>query len=277
MTYDLNEKSAYGGRPVELYRFTKGTSIWRYTDSDLDVVYNLETYATGWPFSRTEPELSREEKHAQLKISTALNHPIALMFADGAPSETIWVTVLRMHVGDTNSAVIWQGKIRGVSWKASKGEAVLDCDPVDTVLGKMGFRQTFGPQCNKKLYSVRCGANEAANTFDAVITGISGLVVTSNSFSSKPNQYYRLGELWIPTLNERALIVDHVGNSCTLKRPIKGLIVGAAGRAAAGCDHCWKKADGAPGDCIARFNNGINFGGWPFVPIKNPYAVSIEG
>ena len=279
MTYDQKERSAYGGRPVELYRFTKGTSIFRHTDSDQDVTIGAETYTAGWPLSRTEPELSKEEKHSQLKITTALTHPVAQLFMPGAPSETVWVTVLRAHVGDTDTNVVWQGKVRGVSWKASKGEATFECDPVDKTLGKMGFRQTFGPQCNKNLYSPRCGVSEADYAVDVTISAISanGFAVTAAVFGDKPNQWYRLGELYIPTLGARMQILDHTGTVCTLKVPILGLTVGAKGRAIAGCDHCWKKADGSNGDCIARFNNGINFGGWPFVPTKNPYAVSIEG
>ena len=279
MTYDVNEKSAYGGRPVELYKFVMGTNIWRHNDSDRDITIGAETYKTGYPLTRSEPDLSREEKHSQLKITTALNHPVALLFVTGAPYETVWVTVYRVHVGDSDPVVIWQGKIRGVSWKATKGEATFECYPVDTASGKIGFRQTFGPQCNKQLFTPRCGVSEASCSIDVTISNIStsGYVITAPELASKANQYFRLGELYVPSLGCRMQILDHTGQNATLKMPILGLTVGTACRACAGCDHVWKKADGTDGDCKAKFNNAINFGGWPFVPVKNPYSVSIEG
>jgi hypothetical protein len=184
-----------------------------------------------------------------------------------------------MHLGDTETVLLWQGKVHGVSWKASKGEATIECDSVEKVIGKGGFRQTFGPYCHKKLYSPRCGVPEANFTMDFTVFALSttGFVVTALEFGSKANQYFRLGELYFPDLGAHALVVDHTGTTVTMKTPILGLVVGTHGRAIAGCNHVWKLADGSWGDCKARFNNLDNFGGWPFVPTKNPYEVSIEG
>ena len=279
MTYDTLEKSAYGGKPVELYKFSKGATLWRYTDSDRDVVITSETYKAGWPISRTEPEMSEETTRSALKINTAKDFPIAQLFVTGAPYEPVWVSIYRMHIGDTEAILLWQGKVRGIAWKASKGEAIIECDPVEKVIGKGGFRQTFGPYCHKKLYSSRCGAPEASFTIDVTISNISasGYVLTAPEFASKPNQYFRLGEIYFPDLGARCLIVDHTGNQITVKAVMIGLAVGANGRAVAGCNHVWKLADGNWGDCKARFNNLDNFGGWPFVPTKNPYEVTIEG
>ena len=279
MSYAARESSPYGGKPVELYRFTKGTTSLRYTDGDREVVVGNETYAIGWPLSRTEPEMSEETTRSGLKITTAKDFPIAQMFITGAPFESVWVSVFRMHVGDSETILLWQGKVRGVSWNASKGEAIIECDPVEKIIGKGGFRQTFGPYCHKKLYSPRCGVPEANFTTEFTVSAISptGSIVTAPEFGSKADQYFRLGEIYVPNLGARAMVVDHVGTSVTLKAPILGLMVGLNGRAVAGCDHCWKLADGNWGDCKARFNNLDNFGGWPFVPTKNPYEVSIEG
>jgi hypothetical protein len=223
MTYDAIEKSEYGGRPAELYRFTKGITIWRYTDSDVDVMINNETFKTGLPMSRTEPELSREEKHSQLKITTSINNPVAQMYATGSPGEPILVTVLRTHTGDADlqTTIMWQGKVRGCEFKGTKGEATLTCDPVDKSASKMGFRQTYGPACNKKLYSPRCGVAEASYYVDITITAISttGFVISAAGFGTKPDQWFRLGEVYFSDLGIRMKIVSHVGGigpGCTV-------------------------------------------------------------
>jgi uncharacterized phage protein (TIGR02218 family) len=280
VTYDATEKSAYGGKPVELYRFTQGTAVYRYTDGDRPVTKGTETFGIGWPLSRTEPEISEETTRSGVKITSSKDFPIAQMFITGAPYQSIWVSILRGHADAPSEAIlIWQGKVRGVSWKASKGEATIECDPVEKVIGKGGFRQTYGPYCHKELYSARCGVPEASFTTDIVVSAIgsTGFVITAPELAFKPSQYFRLGEVYFPDLGARVLIVDHTGSTVTLRSPILGLPVGAHGRVVAGCNHVWKLADGNWGDCRARFNNTDNFGGWPFVPIKNPYEVTIEG
>lgn len=279
MTYDALEKSTFGGKPVELYKFTSGATIWRFTDGDVDVAVGPETYSAGWPISRTEPEMSDETTRSALKVHVARDFPIALMFASGAPLEPIWLSLYRKHIGDSETILIWQGRVRGVSWKASKGEATIECDPVEKVLGKGGFRQTYGPHCHKRLYSARCGISEANFKTDAVITEIlnNGFTLKAPEIASKPNSYFRLGEIYFPALSARALVLEHVGDYVTLRAPISGLAVGAKGHLVAGCNHVWKNADGSWGDCRSKFNNTDNFGGWPYVPTKNPYSVSIEG
>jgi uncharacterized phage protein (TIGR02218 family) len=279
MTYDALEKSAYGGKPVELYKFNKGTTIWRHTDSDRDITVGNETYKAGWPLSRTEPEMSEETIRSGLKITTAKDFPVAQIFITGAPYEPVWISIFRMHLGDTETILLWQGKVRGISWKASKGEATIECDPVEKIIGKGGFRQTYGPYCHKRLYSPRCGVQEASFTTDFTVSNIdtTGFVITAAALGTKPGQYFRLGEVYFPDLGARVMVVDHTGSNVTLKGVIPGLMVDASGRAIAGCNHCWKMANGDWGDCKNRFNNLDNFGGWPFIPTKNPYEVTIEG
>lgn len=279
MTYASQELSTYGGAPVELYRFTRGITNIYNTNSDRDVPVGPVVYTRGWPLSRTEPEMSDETSRSSIKITTASTHPVAQMFIAGAPSEPIWVSIFRYHVGSTDSILLWQGKLRGVTWNASAGEATFECDPVEKVIGKGGFRQTYGPHCHKKLYSARCGVPEANFTTDFVVSGIStnNLTITATAFATKPDQYFRLGELYFPSYSTRVAVLSHVGQNIQIKQPVLGLLVGAAGRACAGCDHCYKLDATTFGTCKTRFNNLVNFGGWPFVPKKNPYAVSIEG
>jgi uncharacterized phage protein (TIGR02218 family) len=279
VTYDDKEKSEYGGRPVELYRFTWGTNLLTLTNADTDIVVGVETFATGWPLKRTEPELTQETQHSQLKIFTSMNMPIAALFHGKSPYDPIWVTVLRKHYDLAETSGVWQGKIRGVVFKTTKGDAEITCDPVDKAIGKAGFRQTCGPQCNKRLYGIRCGASEASFTVYGTVSAVdsTGYVVTVPGFNSKSNGYFTLGELYVQELSAMVQIVGHTGNDVTLKRPINGLEAGMSARGVAGCDHVWVKSNGNPGDCRAKFNNAINFLGWPFVPTKNPYEVGLEG
>lgn len=279
MTYDAIEKSEYGGRPAELYRFTMGSRTWLYTSGDADVVIGTDTYLSGWPIKRSEPEFDNEPNHQQLKIDIAMESPLAQLWVQGAPYESLWVTIYRCHIGDLQTFVIWQGKVRGCVMQPSNGTAQLDADSIEKVLGKPGLRQTFGLMCNKRLYSARCGASEALHTVYATLSAISsdGTVITIPEAATKADDYFQFGELYINELNSRVQILGHTGSAITIKRPILGLDTTMTGRIVAGCNHVWTLADGSPGDCKAKFANQINFGGFPFSPRTNPYETGIEG
>jgi uncharacterized phage protein (TIGR02218 family) len=279
LTYDAKEKSDYGGCPVELYKFVHGSQYWFNTDADMDIIAGTDTYQTGYALSRSEPEFSQETCHSELKIQCPMNYPPALLFGQGAPWFPVWISVYRKHRSDTEVVLIWQGQVRNVAWNLSKGTAELSCTPVETSMGKIGFRQSCSPQCNKRLYSVRCGAIEANFTVSGTIATIdsTGTIITSAAFATQPNGFFRLGEAYVQSLNARVQIIAHTGSSITVRRPVTGLAVGLQIRAVAGCDHVWKHADASWGDCHAKFSNRDNFLGYPFVPTKNPYEVGLEG
>ena len=44
MSYSFFEKSPFSGKPVELYRFAMGSSLWLYTNTSDEVQYNGEKY-----------------------------------------------------------------------------------------------------------------------------------------------------------------------------------------------------------------------------------------
>ena len=61
------------------------------------------------------------------------------------------------------------------------------------------------------------------------------------------------------------MILAHSGNSVTLSALLSGLAVGVAFEAFAGCDRTLAT-------CQAKFGNAINFGGFPWIPAKNPFT-----
>lgn len=277
MTFAALDQSIALGAPCELYQFTRGALVWRYTSFDADVPVGPVTFVAGWPLSRDEPEMSEESKRSSLRIETSADFPIALLFREGAPAEPIWVSVFRKHVGDDETYLLWQGVLRNCNWTPASNKVEFDADPIEKVCGKGGFRQTYGPHCHKKLFSSRCGVAEADHTVPATLASLSadGFTATIPQASAKPNQYFRFGELLVLASQTRIMVLDHQGQTLRLKYPLRNVQPGAQLRLTAGCDHCWKLADGSWGSCKATYNNLVNFGGYPFVPIKNPFESGI--
>jgi len=278
MTYDALEKSVYGGKPIELFSFICGAYRLLVTNAEIVQTFLGATYETGWSITRNEPETSEETSHSDLEIYVAQDFPIASMFALNTVWQPIWLTVIRKHRDDSGYVTLWAGKVIDCSINPSKRSATLICKPVEA-LSKIGFQQTCSPQCTRRLYSPRCGVSEAAHLVVTTLDSVSadGLTITATAFASKPNDYFKLGDLYIPALGAHMKILSHVGITLTLLRPVTGLLPGETVQALAGCDHVWKKGNGDWGDCHLKFNNAINAMMWPFVPIKNPYSVGLEG
>ena len=60
------------------------------------------------------------------------------------------------------------------------------------------------------------------------------------------------------------MIVSVAGQVATLLLPIPGLAVGSNIVAIAACQHTYDV-------CVSRFNRAVGFGGFPSLPIKNPF------
>jgi uncharacterized phage protein (TIGR02218 family) len=81
--------------------------------------------------------------------------------------------------------------------------------------------------------------------------------------ASRPDGYF-VGGMLATTAGAR-MIVGHAGIDLTLVAPMVGLTAGDAVQLYAGCDHTMAH-------CKDRFGNLDNFGGFPFIPVKNPFT-----
>ena len=276
MTVATRELSVHDGAPVEFYLFLRGGQRWLYT-SDAEAVTTTDGVFTPAPIRRNAPSQGKEERHSTLQLEVARDFPVAMLFQGGSPGSSIWLSVGRQHRGEPDTEWIWQGKVRGVNWTGSRAQ--IQCDPMDKALGRATLRMSYGYTCGLRLYSVPCGASEAAFTFDTVIASLSadGLTLGSPLFGTQVDGWWLRGEVYHSALDVRRGIVGHTGTSLTLRMAIPGAKVGDAIRVIRGCDHVWKRADGSWGDCHAVFDNAANYGGHPFVGDKNPFQTGLDG
>jgi uncharacterized phage protein (TIGR02218 family) len=268
-TYQEYESSLYLGEPVELYHFTKGTEIWRYTSHDEAVEYEGHAYAPT-NISRTAPELSQQRSSAGITVTLPRNHEIPNLFKVFVPQSTLWLKILRLHKKENNqiseARPFWQGLIQAVNWQGS--EAKLACDPITQLLQRQGPRVTYQSTCNHMLYSKPCGV--VSDDYKEIITveSVSEYNIQSSSFRKQPDDWYALGFLSRQNEDFR-MITEHKGDTVTLLLPFDNLAVGSELWLHTGCDRTIKT-------CQEKFNNHINFGGFPYIPTKNPFATGIE-
>lgn len=264
MTYEAREASTQEGAPVELYEFTRGTIVQRFTSADSDFTLLANTY-TSATLQRGQIESSAERARNSLSITCARDFPIAELFRVTPPTEVIMLTLKRVHRGDTDAAVIWMGRVLNCEWSGSV--ARLNCEPVISSLRRVGLRRKYQRQCPHVLYMQgpgQCGVNRATHSTVTTVAAVSGLVLSVDSLASKP---YAGGFVEWETPGgeiERRFISSFAGTDLTLSQAFQGIAVGQEVTVSPGCDHTMAT-------CQTVYANLPNYGGFPFIPIKNPF------
>jgi uncharacterized phage protein (TIGR02218 family) len=257
-------ETAGASDPAELYRIWRmsGEEEWTYTSADSAVVYGEKTYAPA-AISRGAVAYDQSLDTSSLDITLDRVSDPAVRFVASHPVEPIWVQVLRVHRDQSpmEAVVVFAGLI--VSVGLSGAAANIQCAGLDKALDQQipTFRIQTG--CNATPFDAKC----ALDPDDYVITGVTatvsadGLVLTATGFAEYADGYFTLGHISIN--GHRRMIVEHTGQSIRLRYPVPGMASGDAFSAWPGCD-------GTIETCRDKFNNVINFRGYPDLPTDNP-------
>ena len=265
MTYEATEISDSLNSPIEMYEFNqKNVEIFRYTSNSGDVSYGGFTY-TAIPMKRSRIEQSQDIGRASLKVQMDRTIPLVTQYVAAPPSNVINLTIYRYHRLDPDLEVItlWKGRIVDVDFQ--KDSCQLLCDPFITAMHRPMLRRLYQVGCPHLLYRTACGIDEATYRQNATITGISGLIITSTTFGTESNGYWTGGLIRIELngMSHARAILAHSGNDIEIDITIPGLAVDDVLQSAPGCDRTLST-------CVSKFSNEENYGGYPYIPSKNP-------
>lgn len=264
MTYAAQEISTTGGHPLELFRFVAGTQRWTMTPHVEPIVHVGETYDPT-PMTRSAPEIGSDAARAELTITLPRSHDLARRLLLAPPPDVVSVAVYRRHLTDPDAETIvwWRGRIVSVTVQADA--AALRCESLLAALRRPGLRARYGLLCRHALYSVGCGASANAHRVPGTVTAVAGAVVTVPAAAAYAAGHFTAGMLVASGGAVRHFVVGHSGPDLTLMHAAVDIVGGLAVDLYAGCDHTLTT-------CHARFNNAANFGGFPWIPRKNPFA-----
>lgn len=261
MSYDSVESSVDGGAPVELYQFNRESGSFYMTSFHDDYVYSSKTYIAT-PIKRDRIKQTQNS----LKDGLRLSFPLGVAFSDGfvagTPDLLTTVTILRGHYGDGEFVTYWKGRIVGSA--VSGNEVTLECESVFTSIKRPGLRAKFQYTCRHALYSAfGCRVNSGAYRHSGIVQpGSTASVVIVDGADSFADGYFN-GGFVTDNFGASRAIVSHVGNSLTLTRAYGAIPTGVVS-VYPGCDHTKEQ-------CLAKFNNLDNFGGFPYIPTRNPF------
>jgi uncharacterized phage protein (TIGR02218 family) len=249
-------------KPAELYHVWFGSTHWRYTNGDVAVTYNGNVYSRA-DISRGVVSFDSTLEVRKLDVIFARSSRPMPEFIAQNPAEPLWIEILRLHREQSpyEAGVIFIGQISNVAFKGLDGMA--ECVGFESYLRQPIPVYRYQPECNWEVFSARCKLSDTAYKIDAVLTDLSadGLELTSAAFGTKDDHYFRFGKAVFN--GHSRLITYHVGEIIKIRYSIPYLAIGSTVETTAGCD-------GDIETCRDKFNNVVNFGGHPYIPLDNP-------
>lgn len=264
-------------KPKELYRFVEGSSVWTVTSADSSEVYNGETYVPV-TIGRSEAESKNELSRANLQITVDLDNAMGRRWLKNVLDEVVSLTIYNSDEGVVT--VVWKGRLASV--KPDSSSITLLFESIFTSLRRPGLRARYQRNCPHVLYGRGCSLDKEAFAVSGAVTASAGQAVQMPIASTYPDGYFSAGMVEAPDGSLR-FITNHTGGALTLIRSLDalneafsqsgygmsyGLYYGAlVTRIFPGCDRTKEV-------CSGKFNNLPNYGGFPFIPLKNPFGGS---
>lgn len=265
-------------RPSEFYRFVQGSTVYTLTSADEAVEHNGETYEPV-PIGRSNIEQTQEIQKATLKLELPPDHPLVTLHLTTPPTLQTTLTVFRDD-DSTSAAVIWKGRVASVA--VDKGVASIECESVFTSLSRPGLRARYQRSCRHALYGRGCNLEAEDFAVTGTVESISGAVVNVTEAADEADGWY-LGGMLQASDGTFRYITGHSGKQLTLSRELDSLTEafdnsgygknygnyygGIEVSIYPGCDHTLST-------CNTKFDNKDNYGGFPWIPSKNPFGGS---
>lgn len=248
---------------IELYTFAGSSATFRLTPHEPEVVLDGDRYAS-LPIGRTELALGAEAAKSALDLTVPPECALVRhLLASAITGESTAVT---LHVATVDGGITgtrWMGRVLGV--EVADDAARIRCESAQVSMKRIGLRRLYSRACSHVLYSAACGATPI--TASASVSSSTGRSV--DLAGGVPAAVAgTLAGGWLETAaGARHMIVRESSAGVELLYPVP-LAPGEGVTLAAGCDH-------TTATCAARFSNLDNFGGFPFIPSKNPFATGV--
>lgn len=265
----------------ELYLFNAMGQRWTYTSGDTPVTYLGDVYEPA-PIGRGAIEQTQDINRSDLQIKVARDNDMGLLHLRYAPDSVTAVTVF-VREEDGEFGVAWKGRVTGA--RADGSEITLICENVQTALRQPGLRARYQKGCRHAVYNRGCRLDPEDFAEPGVITAYDGkLTLTVPGAAARQNGWFLGGMVRTPDGSLR-MITRHAGSQIVITRPVQGLAAilsnsgyglgygvhygGPVARLYPGCDRIRST-------CHAKFNNVVNFGGFPWIPgaSNNPFGGS---
>ena len=270
MTFLANETSAEDGAPVELYELSVGFDTFNLTSAEDEFVDGVTTY-TPTEVKRTTITVGPEDRQDVLELSLPSDHEFVQRFISIPPGQEATLTIKRFHRfdGATPEILVWfKGIVRSVGFSDDGFRSTIAVTPLTGGLSRLVPRFLYSNVCNHVHYDSGCKVIQNNFRLQGTITVVDGFDITVPGASGFADDFFNSGFVSLGGSDFR-LVLDHTGDVLRLLLPFPNAdLIGSAVDVFAGCDHSIVV-------CKTKYNNVLNYGGFAFVPTKNPFETGI--
>lgn len=273
MSFLAYETSLETGTPTELYEISAGGETYRFSSSEDDYVFGSETYL-GSSVHRTNIGVGQDQRTQLINFELPSTHPFVQRYVLIVPGQRATLSVFRFHRLDTpglERVLTFKGIVRSVAFTRQGNSAQVAVMPLTGGLSRQIPRFTYQAPCNHVLFDARCKVPlDATNGYTGLVSAVSGSTVSVNGLSAKGAGWAIGGYITNATTDDYRLIIGQTGDVITLlvPFPLSMAVLGENFTVTAGCDH-------SIATCKTKFDNVINYGGFAFVPTKNPFETGL--
>ncbi|BAO82908.1 uncharacterized conserved protein [Serpentinimonas maccroryi] len=253
---------------VELYTFASSSANFYLTPHEFDVDLDGNLYKS-LALERNELALGAEAAKSALELKLPPDGDLVRHLLAASLTGEITSITLRIGRRDTwgdfwwISGTRWMGRVLGV--EVADDVARIRCESAQVSLKRIGLRRLYSRNCSHVLYSAACGAPPIFSS--AFVSNTSGRNVDLDG-GVPAGLSGGLAGGWLQTPQGlRHMILADYGSGVELLYPV-AIEAGTQVVLTVGCDH-------STATCSGRFGNLDNFGGFPFIPIKNPFSTGV--
>ncbi len=270
--------------PIELFEFKvsgAGLATYTYTSSEQDYVGSTEPGGTEYtwsaiPIGRSSIQTNGSVVRDNIKISFAIDNPLIQEFLKVTPDYLILLTVYTVRPSGT--FVAYKGRLAALS--ADVDRIDMTFESLYTTLKQTGLRENYQRSCRFMLYDKETGRGcQVDKPFYRQVLTVSAMDnFTMTVDTPVPDPKYFEGGMvqhdnYIDaTVQARGILeVADTKYKLTSRWPwlVQALLASPTGTVDLsfypGCDR-------SLGMCKTRFDNAKNFGGFPYIPTKNPFS-----
>jgi len=271
VTFAAYETSQELAQPIELYEFKQGTETFYYTSNEADVTFASQVYAAV-ALKREATKQLVDATQEGMNLTVPSNLTFIRRFILVTPGKRVSLILRRFHRNDPDlqAVVLFRGVVQSFRFGRDGREAILQVAPATVAYSRNIPRFTFQSLCNHMLYDARCKLNESDPAFSKLlpVTAVVGSVVTATGAGAFGADFFVAG--FAEMDQDFRAIVSQSTDDLELIAPFSTSPVGTTIRFVAGCKHRLVE------DCEGKFNNVSNYGGYPYVPTKNPFSTGLD-
>lgn len=277
MSYPDLDTSEADARPVELYYFSRGATPsepapeeWRFTSAQYDFDTEFLLYPFGGIYAsrsirRNEVAQSSERGRNTLQLTVPRDFEIVEEFRRVPVPGAIGLTLMQVHQRDFDYQFVqlWSGRVLSAQW--DNASAQLSCEPTSASLERNGLRRLYSRTCTHALYDGLCRV--VPQPVSMLVSDQAGTRLLLDGAALLPDEF---AGGWVEAAADggrKTMIVNHTDTEATLIHPVE-FEHGEAVLLYRGCDK-------SVAVCEGRFDNLPNYGGFPFIPDKNPFDTGI--